>query len=114
MNNATTQQIRELAGTEVKVNVSATFSGVEDMDSCDFECLFYPRLNGVGNIRRGVSVHKGGMVRVDASNYVALVDTSVTGPGELMCRLKAEIPDADFPDGVRTEIMEGPTGIVTY
>lgn len=110
MNNATTQQIRELAGTEVKLSVSIAASGLS-MDDYDFECEFYPRRTGVENRRRALRKRKEDMVRVDGTSYIAVVDTAVTGPGELMCRTTAWIPDGHCDDGLRTEIQTAFTGV---
>ena len=51
------------------------------------------------------------MVKADDDNYVALVDSSKLGTGTIRCRVTAHIPDADFDDGIRTEIEEVNTGI---
>lgn len=51
------------------------------------------------------------MVKVDDDNYVACVDSTKLGVGKIMCRVTAYIPDADFEDGLRTEIETVDTNV---
>ena len=37
------------------------------------------------------------MVKIDADNYVVLVDTTDLGVGQLHMSLTANLPDEDFP-----------------
>lgn len=86
-------------GTEVKLNISIVPSVLQyTMDQFDFSIDFYGD-NGMLNIP------KAQCIRVDESNYVAIVDTSVTGSGSLDARVTAFIPDEDCDDGLRTEVV---------
>lgn len=51
------------------------------------------------------------MVKIDADNYVVLVDTTDLGVGQLHMSLTANLPDADFTTGTRKEIACVDTGI---
>ena len=44
-------------------------------------------------------------IRLDENNYLAVVDTAITGCGVLDARVSAFIPDADCEDGIRTEMV---------
>jgi len=46
------------------------------------------------------------------TNWYAIVDTAVTGPGILHMRFFADIPDDDSVDGIREERVEVNTGYV--
>lgn len=52
------------------------------------------------------------MVRVDENNYIAIIDTSLLGKGEIKSVLTAYVPDSDMPDGKRTEVISQQTGIL--
>lgn len=85
-------------GTEVKYNISITANLANyTMDDFDFSVIFY---GGLGVVK----VEKAECIRVDANNYLAIVDTALTGPGNLDAKVTAQIPDADCPDGLRTEV----------
>lgn len=92
-------------GTEYKINIKMEPLGEVHLTDCDFNARFYvgPTLYQV--------ITKDDMIYVDDDNYLALVDSSQTGKGNLMARLTVEIPDADFGDGRRTEVQVLNTGI---
>mgnify|MGYP001629197295 FL=1 len=92
-------------GTDLKINVSIDRLDGYKMSDIDFTCDFYVYTN------RRVTMTKEQMVKADDDNYVALVDSSKLGTGTIRCRVTAHIPDADFDDGIRTEIEEVNTGI---
>lgn len=92
-------------GTELKINVHIERLDGYRMSDIDFYCDFYVYTN------RRVTIVKEQMVKADDDNYVALVDSSKLGTGTIRCRVTAHIPDADFDDGIRTEIEEVNTGI---
>ena len=56
-------------------------------------------------------INKADAIRVDEDNYIVCVDTNLTGAGELKCKVTAQIPDPDFEDLFRTEIVAVDTGI---
>lgn len=92
-------------GTKFKINVHVEPIDGYTMDDYGFTCLFYIYAN------RYVEVKKEDMVRLDESNYVACIDSSKLGVGLVRMRITADIPDADFPDGYRTEVEDVSTGI---
>lgn len=108
--------IQENVGTELKFNVSITPMNDVHMDDYDFECTFYPYVrSGKVNHKKSVVVTKAEMIRVDADNYIACVDTTVIGAGEIMLRVAAHLPDEEMPgDGLRTEIVSLSTGTKIY
>lgn len=85
-------------GTELKINVHVEPIGGIRMSEYDFTCMFYVYKNKV------LEVKKQEMVKVDEDNYIAKVDTSKIGAGNLKMRFEAEIPDSDMNDGFRREI----------
>lgn len=93
-------------GTELKINVSIEPIDGTHMSDYDFICRFYIYTN------RYVDVKKSEMIKLDNDNYVALVDSTAIGVGQIKMQVTAFIPDADFADdGVRTEIETVNTGI---
>ena len=52
-----------------------------------------------------LNIPKSQAIRVDEENYVVLVDTKVIGTGRIKCKVTAQIPDADFSDSYRTEVV---------
>lgn len=86
-------------GTEVKLKISISASTANyTMDDFGFVVEFY------GNIGK-VELKKEGCIRLDENNYLAVVDTAITGCGVLDARVSALIPDADCEDGFRTEVV---------
>lgn len=92
-------------GTEIKLNVSIKPIADLTMDDYDFT------IDAYCTISKMVTVSKAQAIRIDESNYVVLIDTAQTGAGRLRCKVKAEIPDEDFDDRLRTEIVVVDTGI---
>ena len=84
-------------GTKLKINVNVEPFGDLHMSDYDFSAKFYTRAI------KAVVVHKSDMIHVDNDNYIARVDTISMTPGVLMMVVTAQIPDADFSDGLRTE-----------
>lgn len=92
-------------GTELKMNVNiAPINGVS-MDDYDFEVETYC------SPKKSIITKKSEAIRVDGNNYVVLVDTSTVGAGDLKCKVTAYLPDADFSDMLRTEVVSIDTGI---
>lgn len=85
-------------GTELKINVHIEPFGDLHMSDYDFSAKFYTRA-----IKPFV-VHKRDMIQVDNDNYIARVETGYMTPSVLTMVVTAQIPDADFPDGLRTEV----------
>lgn len=100
-------------GTELKLRVGIEPMGGLHMSEYDFEVEAYCNEKSVvtASKKEGVLTN---LVEIedDDNNYIALIDTSVTGVGKLKCRVVAYIPDTDFTDdGVRTEVVVMDTGI---
>lgn len=86
-------------GTEVKINVHLERMGEVTMDNYEWSAEVYTIATKV------VKVSKGEAIRVDEDNYVVTVDTAKTGVGGLRMRVTADVPDGDFADGLRREIV---------
>lgn len=91
-------------GTDLKINVGLDIGSSITMDDAEFVVQFY-------NDRKSVTVVKENMIRVDANNYVARLDTSLLGAGEIFAKVTTYVPDADFASGIRREVMRASTGI---
>lgn len=85
-------------GTELKINVHVEPIDDFHMSDYDFSCRFYIYTN------RYVELKKSDMIRVDDDNYIACIDSSELGTGTIKMCITARIPDADFSDGLRTEV----------
>lgn len=92
-------------GTELKLNVHIEPIGAMCMDDYDFEVETYC------SPKKAIVTKKSETIRIDENNYAVLVDTAIVGAGELKCKVTAYIPDADFPDGLRTEKVCVYTGV---
>lgn len=93
-------------GTKLKLNVTATFNDNRDLTlkNVDFDIVVY-----TGHNSRTYT--KDELIPEDDNNYIVLVDTDEVGAGEYHMKLVARIPDADFADGIRTEVVRFPTGV---
>jgi hypothetical protein len=92
-------------GTELILNIHIEPIGNITMDDYNFEVEVYC------SPKRAIVAKKEDAIRVDESNYVVLVDTNVVGAGALKCKVTAYIPDGDFDDSLRTEVVAIETGI---
>lgn len=92
-------------GTELKLNIHIEPIGEITMDDYDFEVEIYC------SSKRAITVKKSDAIRNDENNYIILVDTNIVGSGALKCKVTAYIPDGDFEDSLRTEIVIIDTGI---
>lgn len=92
-------------GTELKLNINIEPIGDITMDDYDFFVDAYC------SVKRIITVKKEDAIRIDENNYVILIDTALTGAGDLKCKITAHIPDEDFDDGFRTEVVGLTTGI---
>lgn len=92
-------------GTEFKLNVN-----MEAIDNChmadaDFTCKFFCNKNNV------VEIAKADMIQIDEDNYVAALSSEELGKGYVTVKYECDIPDADFGDGLRHEVVEIKTGL---
>lgn len=92
-------------GTELKLNVNIEPIGDVTMDNYEFEIEVYC------SPKKSIVIKKDDAIRVDESNYVILIDSEVVGAGDLKCKITAHIPDGDFEDNIRTEVIGIDTGI---
>lgn len=92
-------------GTEIKLNIHIEPIGSMCMDDYEFEVETYC------SPKKTIVTKKSEAIRVDENNYVVLVDTAIVGAGDLKCKVTAQLPDADFPDMLRTEVVAIDTGI---
>ena len=101
--------------TEHKINIHADPIDGYSMSDYEFECKFFIYSN------RTVTINKSEMIQnkiggvPDKDNYIAILDTEkvvALGKGALKMRFIAHVPDADFPDGTRTEVNEVSLNIV--
>ena len=101
--------------SEYKVNVHADPIDGYSMGDYDFEVRFFVYSNKMLTIKKREMIqHKVDGVP-DKDNFIATLDTEkvmALGKGTLKIRLIAHIPDADFPNGTRTEVDEITTKIV--
>ncbi len=95
---------RTNTGTQLKFALGLQCAGL-DMDEYDFTARFFTYSDSY------VDVRKSDMVR-DGSAYVAVVDTSFLGEGEVRVTVTARIPDEDVSGGTRREIATTGTGVV--
>lgn len=90
-------------GTIYKVNIH--LEGLPtNMDDVDFTAEFY--------CTRSITILKKDMVRIDENNYIAVIDSKKIGKGSIKMRITVNIPDADIPDGIRTEIYTEDLNII--
>lgn len=99
---------RPIIGTEFKVLVE--IDPVDDVHMADmvFSCQFYTRLESPKTIT------KEQMIKVSDDSYIALVDTTDMSAGTLRNRMTIDIPDKDFADGYRREIVDVEAGTKIY
>lgn len=92
-------------GTELKLNINIEPTGEFTMDSYDFEVEVYC------SSKKTIIIKKEDAIRIDENNYVVLIDTEELGAGDVKCKVVAYVPDFDFPDTLRTEVVGIDTGI---
>lgn len=97
-------EYRPIVGTELKI-----LSEIEPVDGVhmadmEFSCQFYT------SEERPLIVTKEQMIKDSDDGYIALVDTAGMEPGTLRNRMTFDIPDKDFADGYRREIVDVPVG----
>ena len=100
-----TQNNSPFLGTELKLNIHIEPIGSTTMDDYEFEVEVYC------SPKKTIVIPKADAIKIDENNYVVLVDTNIVGAGDLKCKVTASVPDADFPDMMRTEVVAIDTGI---
>lgn len=103
-------------GTELKICVSidpidgyTMYKNVDGNLVIDirYELEFY-----TSNKRKKVTCSYLDCIPNDENSCIALVDTSTIGAGELICVIRAYVPDSNFADGSRTEVDVIKTNII--
>lgn len=92
-------------GSELKFNVHIEPIGNVSMSDYDFMVELFTGKS------RTVTIKKEDALFVDKDNYKVKADTETLGIGRVIALVTCLIPDADFDDGVRTEILRIDTGI---
>ena len=80
--------------------VSLSKLGALRMTDYDFTICYYC------NPQRVVAVKKANATKVDDDTYQVYVDTRLTGTGKLRFAVEAIIPDTDYADIKRPEIID--------
>lgn len=90
-----------ILGTELKLNVNINSMGDVHASGYNFTVDFFC------STKKVKSYAKEDLLPIDDDNFIALLDTTDVGAGELKCRITAYIPDEDFADdGTRTEVLD--------
>ena len=95
-----------IIGTQLKLNINIEAINGIHMSNLEFSCKFYV------DIDNAVTINKDQMIYKDDDNYLAILDTTDIGIGRVRARVTAQIPDTDFSNKLRTEIIDVDTGIV--
>ena len=95
-----------IRGTDIKFNLNILPIGGISMSSYDFRVVAY-----VKGTNQRITIIKDSCAMEDDDNYTVPVDTTSLGLGELLLDVYAFIPDTDFNDGLRTEIVRLKTEI---
>ena len=93
-----------VVGTKIKPIISVDPIGGIHLSECDFKCKFY---NSRG---RTVYLDKEELLKKSDDSYVARLDSNDFGPGSIMVTVTIQVPDPDFDDGLRTEVVSLWTG----
>lgn len=95
-------------GSKIKINVNIEPMGDIHMENYDFSVAFF-----TPNGKSEFVLLKQALLREDADNFTARIDTSILGLGRIMFRVEASLPDIDFEGGYRLEITpETKTNII--
>ena len=90
-------------GTIYKLNIH--IDGLPGtMDDVAFTCCFW-------TFKESITLSKEEMIRLDADNYIAVIDSTLIGRGTIKVQTTVQIPDTDFNDTAPTEIYTEDTGI---
>lgn len=94
-------------GTEIKLNINIEPIGKLTMEDYDFSIEIYTQFS-----QKKVVIPKSAAKQVDANNYIIMFNSAELGSGNVMCKITAEIPDGDFADRTRTEVVVLQTGLI--
>lgn len=86
-------------GSEIKLNLNIEPVGGYTMDDYSFVAEVYCKA------KNSVILPKEKAIRIDSNNYLLPIDTQELGHGVIKVKVTAFIPDKDFADDVRTEVV---------
>lgn len=92
-------------GTELKLNLSIDPIGDAHMSTYDFIVEVFC------NPIKSLMIKKSEANEVDADNYILCINSNAIGKGKVKVKVTAYIPDEDFAEGLRTEVIVVDTGI---
>lgn len=84
-------------GTELKFKIDIEAEGFS-MDTDDFNVVICRR-----NVKQ--VFNKQDLINDGEGNYYVCFDTADFGTGTISAIVTAYVPDTDFPDGLRTEVV---------
>ena len=91
-------------GSKKKINIFAELGNGLHLSDVNFHVRIFTHT-------KHVDYEKSDLIKVDDDNYLCRVDTKLLGTGEYWVRLCVDMPDADFEDGIRPEVLIIPTGL---
>ena len=94
-------------GAEFKINVHMERFHMAD-ENVDFECYLYVNTNKGALFKKGEQFVIQQDDSLDDYRIIVTSENSIKiGRGSVKLKFTAHIPDADYPDGKRTEIVDG-------
>ena len=89
---------RTFIGTELKFAFTIEAAGFS-MEDDDFNIV-------IRGSKGSVELTKDDCFKDGEGNWYFGFDSAATGPGYIMAKFTAYVPDSDFDDGLRTEVEE--------
>ena len=101
------ERIKIIRGNTIKVKIVWSYPSEPtlSLDDINFSVEFMAQ----GRIR----IKKESLSH-DEDDWYAYVDSSELGNGNVILRLRAEIPDTEAPEGIKIDISECDTNITIY
>ena len=97
-------------GSGLTINVTAGLPSGLHLEDVNFTCEFYSSTRVSSKVKT-INLSKEQMIKVDADNYIAVLDSKILGSGTVMLKLSVDIPDDNFPEGIRPEVVRFSTGV---
>lgn len=94
-------------GTELKVSLAMERIGSASLSSIGWSVYVWSS----DAPYKGQTIAKEQAIKVDDNTYILLLDSDKIGPGHYQLTFTANLPDADYPDGLRTEVQTINLGI---
>lgn len=89
-------------GSDLKIAFNAELPDDLTLQDVPFTIIAYNEMDE----RRRMEIEKADCLLTDEGEYVAMVDTDTLGVGLVMLRLTARVPDTDYADGYRREVVK--------